>query len=152
MSGPDYNTDDPVGYGRPPTAHQFKKGQSGNPKGRPRKVDRTVLPGQLTRDILAIADLPVRIKIKGREVRVSAYEATLRKLCARALEGHSPSVRDFLKRVDGAMADFAEANKENMELYLMIDRHLRSKLDSPPKFAVEQLNTMSRAIKKAFKG
>ena len=26
-----------VGYGRPPQATQFKKGQSGNPRGRPRK-------------------------------------------------------------------------------------------------------------------
>ena len=28
---------DGVGYGRPPQATQFKKGQSGNPRGRPRK-------------------------------------------------------------------------------------------------------------------
>ena len=28
---------DPVGYGRPPKEYQFKKGQSGNPKGRPKK-------------------------------------------------------------------------------------------------------------------
>ncbi len=26
----------PGGYGKPPTKSQFKKGQSGNPKGRPR--------------------------------------------------------------------------------------------------------------------
>ncbi|BBK33450.1 hypothetical protein EDC65_3285 [Stella humosa] len=30
------NADDPVGYGRPPKATQFKKGKSGNPKGRPK--------------------------------------------------------------------------------------------------------------------
>lgn len=28
--------DDEVGYGRPPKKSQFKKGQSGNPKGRPK--------------------------------------------------------------------------------------------------------------------
>lgn len=27
-----------VGYGKPPKEHQFKKGQSGNDKGRPKKV------------------------------------------------------------------------------------------------------------------
>ena len=26
-----------VGYGRPPKASQFKKGKSGNPRGRPKK-------------------------------------------------------------------------------------------------------------------
>ncbi|WNM63153.1 DUF5681 domain-containing protein [Candidatus Nitrospira neomarina] len=32
MSAPD----EPVGYKQPPKHHQFKKGQSGNPQGRPR--------------------------------------------------------------------------------------------------------------------
>ena len=32
------NDDYEVGYGRPPKSGQFKKGQSGNPKGRPRNA------------------------------------------------------------------------------------------------------------------
>ena len=30
--------EDKVGYGRPPKKNQFKKGQSGNPSGRPKKA------------------------------------------------------------------------------------------------------------------
>ena len=33
---PDDEAEDPVGYGKPPRAHQFKAGQSGNPNGRPK--------------------------------------------------------------------------------------------------------------------
>lgn len=151
MSGSDDNSGDSVGYGRPPTAHQFKKGQSGNPKGRPRKVDRTVLPDQLTRDILALAELPVRIKTRGREVHVSTYEAALLKMRAKALDGHGPLLREFLKRTERATADFAESHKEDMGLYLLWNEHFRSHLGNPPKFTAEQLNRITRAIKKALK-
>lgn len=33
--------DDEVGYGKPPVKNQFKKGQSGNPNGRPKKKDKS---------------------------------------------------------------------------------------------------------------
>ena len=37
MSKQDNGRSYDVGYGKPPEKHRFKKGQSGNPKGRPRK-------------------------------------------------------------------------------------------------------------------
>jgi hypothetical protein len=58
-----------VGYGRPPRAHQFKPGQSGNPKGRPkgRKSENQMLEELLSRKMM-IREGERRRKISLREV------------------------------------------------------------------------------------
>jgi hypothetical protein len=70
-----------VGYRRPPEGTRFKKGQSGNPKGRPRKVENlaTVLHQVLAE----------RVRVReGDAVRtVSKWEAMIQTLSNKAMKG-----------------------------------------------------------------
>ncbi len=69
----------PVGYMSPPEHSRFKKGQSGNPKGRPRKQE----------DIFTLLQrvLKRKIKVKGAERQMPICEALIRKLKEQALLG-----------------------------------------------------------------
>ena len=69
-----------VGYRNPPLASRFRKGQSGNLKGRPRGRRRE-LPYE------AVLGQEVIIRENGRERRVTADEAFLLQLIKLGLDG-----------------------------------------------------------------
>jgi len=75
-----------VGYGKPPKAHRFKPGQSGNPRGRPRKQ---IFP-------LAIINAPLPMKVDGKSMMVSGYEASLRKTAHSAVGGNLSAIKRFI--------------------------------------------------------
>lgn len=90
-------TQEQVGYKRPPKVSKFSKGQSGNPRGRPRNRHReipyhTVL-GQM-----------VTIREDGRERRVTAAEAFLLQLTQKGLAGDSVAARASLEAIEAARA------------------------------------------------
>ena len=68
-----------VGFARPPAKHRFKKGQSGNRKGRPKmKYDiYTLLQRVLKR----------KVRLKGADRQMQVSEALIRKLRELALSG-----------------------------------------------------------------
>lgn len=77
-----------VGHGRPPKETRWKKGQSGNPKGRP-KADRT---GPV--DISAFLDEPVAMKINGKSRKIHPFEAMVWRMVQQMMKGEiTPLIR-----------------------------------------------------------
>lgn len=89
---------DDVGYGRPPTSTRFKKGRSGNPKGRP-PGSRSEAPYE------AVLGQMVMIREGGVERQLTAAEAFLLKIAKQGLEGDGAAARSALKAIEKARAD-----------------------------------------------
>jgi len=81
-----------VGYGKPPKAHQWSKGQSGNPKGRPRQSRDYIT------DYARILSEPMKAKQSdGRSIVLGGLEAAYMQLCKKALRGDNAALFSALK-------------------------------------------------------
>ncbi len=84
----DYN----VGYRKPPEKGKFKKGESGNPKGRPKAVK----PGPA--DVGRILNEPVTVRHRGVTREISSFEAGVRKQVSLALNDENlDAALEFIK-------------------------------------------------------
>lgn len=81
--------------GNPSPNSRFKKGQSGNPKGRPKKKFAAGFGSQF--DI--IVDRTLTIRKDGKLEEVSVEEALQHRTYLKAIEGHNPSRRVILKMI-----------------------------------------------------
>ncbi|MBN9488985.1 MAG: hypothetical protein J0H44_17240 [Alphaproteobacteria bacterium] len=94
-----------VGYKRPPVRSRFRKGISGNPKGRPKR-SRNVLDA-----ILRHLDRPITITINGRRRTMSIFDAILMQLSNKALSGDLKA----MKAVSDLRLMAEEWREENIE-------------------------------------
>jgi hypothetical protein len=77
-----------VGYGKPPAHTRFKKGRSGNPRGRPRRHHRN-----LATIFDAVLEEKVTIIENGRRRQISKREAILRQYLNRAIQGEGKELQ-----------------------------------------------------------
>lgn len=84
-------SEDQVGYGRPPRHTRFKKGQSGNPRGRPKRTES--FAGLARRTL----NEQIAIRENGEHRIISKLEAVLKQLVNKAASGDPRAIRDVIK-------------------------------------------------------
>ena len=88
------NADDKIGRGKPPKNSQFKPGESGNRKGRP-KGSRN-----LATLMMQAANDSVTANISGKQRKISKLHATTMQLATKAAGGDPKMIGQFLDWVD----------------------------------------------------
>lgn len=98
-----------VGYGKPPKHSQFKKGQSGNSKGRPKGVKN------FQTEVDAVLRSKVTVTHGGKSKKVGTVEAALLRLREKALKG-DPRALDRLLSLAREVSDISNAHSRERKL------------------------------------
>jgi hypothetical protein len=138
--------DSDVGYRRPPIRTRFKKGQSGNPRGRPKAVS------SFKSDLAAELQEKLTLTENGRERRITKQRAFIKTLTAAAIKKDIRAVNALLAcmRLFGVGNDEAKPMEdvdiddlELLESYVTQQRKQRARVSA----TTEQKQTKGRSTR-----
>ncbi|HEX3430718.1 MAG TPA: DUF5681 domain-containing protein [Rhizomicrobium sp.] len=119
-----------AGYKRPPKEHCWKKGQSGNPRGRP--------PGlrNLAAALTAVLHETVAVRVDGQEQEVTKLEAVTRRLVEKAMGGDARVMQQLLNEIhkneakaerDDSAKPLGDVDRDVLEALFVRIRHSAEK-------------------------
>lgn len=82
-----------VGYGKPPVATRFKKGQSGNPNGRRKRTPQSEIEDLFMKEYLR----PVKVREGDRVQTMPAIQVIMRAEISKGVKGSGPAQRSVLR-------------------------------------------------------
>ena len=82
--------DEASGYKQPPKAHRFKRGQSGNPKGRPKGARN------LSTDLNEMMTKRISVRENGKKRRITRQKALLLSLFEKGIHGDVRAVASIM--------------------------------------------------------
>ena len=96
-----------IGYKRPPKASQFKKGRSGNPRGRPKGSNNflTLLEQELGQSIV--------VNENGKKKTISRMQAMVKRMVSGALQGETRAMLTLVE-ILRRMGRFDETTIDNL--------------------------------------
>ena len=97
--------DEKVGYKKPPQRNQFKPGQSGNPKGRPKGLKN------LSTDLQEELEQKIVITEANKTQEVTKQRAMIKTLFAKALKGETRAANVLI----GLILGLEQANQNNTD-------------------------------------
>jgi uncharacterized protein DUF5681 len=115
------HADEAVGYGKPPTQTRFRKGQSGNPRGRPKGT-----PNLATTLARALKE-PVVITEQGRKKTITKFEAAVKQLVNKAASGEARAIAQLLALVQ-VVESQVDPHDPAAELLLEADQPVMAKI------------------------
>lgn len=144
MSGSGKRADYSIGFGKPPEQHRFKKGQTGNPKGRSKKGKEPPVrfgDGVVDNDLVQEAFRQLQLHENGRPVRLRISQAIVRSLLLDGLKGNRLAKRyafELLRREEReALERSAKFYKSYVEIKAKgeaLIQRCRTEGRAPPRF------------------